>query len=86
VKVEPRVEALAPPHHRVEEPGAVAPAGNEVEDHGHDRDLENDDVFEAIQRELELEDPEVAQRDRARGHRQRSLAHAFVLACNETVA
>src|SRR5690606_29525318 len=74
VEVEPGIEALADAEHAVEQAGTPAPPGKDVYDDREDRQVEHEQILQPIQRELELEDREVAERDRTGCNGHRSMA------------
>src|SRR5690606_14335888 len=62
-EAEPPVVALAHPHHRVEPVPLALPGKDQIEAGRHDRDRRKNDVLEAVEKELQLKDREVAQQD-----------------------
>src|SRR5690606_23495848 len=66
VQVEPPIEPLAQAEHPVEEAGSPAPPREEVDHDRQDRQVEHDDVLDAVEGELQLEDREVPEGDPAR--------------------
>ena len=69
VEVQPEVDALSQRHDPVEQPPSPA-TEEEIQDQGHQRSPEEENVLESIENQLELEDEEVADGDvpRCRRH------------------
>ena len=76
MEVDPLVEAFTRSHDRVEQPRSATPPSDEIERDRHDGKPKRDEVLGPVEKQLELENREVADGHASRSHCKRLVGHS----------
>ena len=82
VQIDPLVEALTHAHDRIKESGVLATPGDDIDGDRADGHPKGEQVYRAVEQQLDLEDREISERSVPRGDRKWLLMrHVYKASC-----